>query len=255
MIANYHTHTRRCGHARGTEEEYVHNAIIRGLKILGFSDHSPYIFPEGYYSHFRMKPDQLADYASVVTGLRDKYRKEIDIHLGVELEYYPAYFADTVSFLRDHGVEYAIMALHFVGNEINEAYSGHPTEDEALLSRYCRQAMEGMDTGLYTYMAHPDLLRFTGSPDIYRKHMSQLCRKAKECGMPLEINLLGVAEGRPYPNRLFWEIAAEEGCQAVIGCDAHWSDALLDIAAAQKALVLAESVGIPIVETVELKKL
>ena len=31
MIANYHTHTPRCNHAVGTEEEYVQAAIQRGL--------------------------------------------------------------------------------------------------------------------------------------------------------------------------------------------------------------------------------
>ena len=41
MTENYHTHTARCRHATGTEEEYVLAAIDRGLKILGFSDHTP----------------------------------------------------------------------------------------------------------------------------------------------------------------------------------------------------------------------
>ena len=54
MIANYHTHTARCHHASGTEEEYIQAAIESGLRVLGFSDHTPYPFPEGYYSKMRM---------------------------------------------------------------------------------------------------------------------------------------------------------------------------------------------------------
>ena len=54
MIANYHTHTARCGHAAGTEDEYVQQAIQSGLKILGFSDHTPYWFAGEYYSRMRM---------------------------------------------------------------------------------------------------------------------------------------------------------------------------------------------------------
>ena len=57
MIANYHTHTWRCRHADGTEREYVERAIEGGLKILGFSDHSPYPFPDGYDSGMRMRLD------------------------------------------------------------------------------------------------------------------------------------------------------------------------------------------------------
>lgn len=54
MIANYHTHTPRCNHAQGSEQEYVDAALSAGLKILGFSDHTPYFFPGDYYSTFRM---------------------------------------------------------------------------------------------------------------------------------------------------------------------------------------------------------
>ena len=51
MIANYHTHTWRCMHAEGTEREYVERAIEGGLKILGFSDHTPMPYANGYVSN------------------------------------------------------------------------------------------------------------------------------------------------------------------------------------------------------------
>lgn len=35
---NYHTHTTRCYHASGKDEEYVKAAIKAGIKELGFSD-------------------------------------------------------------------------------------------------------------------------------------------------------------------------------------------------------------------------
>lgn len=253
VIANYHTHTWRCSHANGTEEEYVRNAVKRGLKTLGFADHSPYCFPAEYCSGFRMKPEQLADYACVIGDLRQRYRSQLDIHLGVEMEYYPAYFADTLSLLRDHGVEYAILAQHFIGNERNEQPSGAPTEDESRLARYCRQLMDGMNTGLFTYLAHPDMFNFVGDPAVYRQHMRALCREANACGLPVEINLLGLGEGRHYPNPLFWEIAAEEGCRAILGCDAHRPEALLDVETEKRAHELANRLGVAIVETVPLR--
>ena len=66
MLSNLHTHTSRCNHAVGTEQEYVENAISMGMKILGFSDHTPYVFPGNYYSNFRMKLHELDDYAESV---------------------------------------------------------------------------------------------------------------------------------------------------------------------------------------------
>ena len=75
MIANYHTHTWRCRHADGTEREYVERAIEGGLKILGFSDHSPYPFPDGYDSGMRMRLDQVEGYVDTVLALKKEYDK------------------------------------------------------------------------------------------------------------------------------------------------------------------------------------
>ena len=41
MIANYHTHTYRCGHAEGSERDYAEKAAKAGLRILGIADHTP----------------------------------------------------------------------------------------------------------------------------------------------------------------------------------------------------------------------
>ena len=79
MIANYHTHTHRCNHAIGREEEYVQEALKAGMKTLGWADHTPYLFPGGYYSHFRMRPVQLAGYVKTIESLREQYRGKIDI--------------------------------------------------------------------------------------------------------------------------------------------------------------------------------
>lgn len=256
MIANYHTHTPRCNHAVGTEEEYVLAAIQRGMKTLGFADHAPCCgFPDGYYSGFRMRPEQTSEYASTILNLRNKYRGRIELYAGVEMEYYPKHFNDTLSLLRDSGVEYMILGQHFIGNEIGEPYNGTPTEDEDRLKRYCHQVMDGMHTGLFSYVAHPDVFRFVGDPVIYQKYFRELCREARVCNMPLEINLLGLGEDRHYPNPMFWQLAAEEGCDAVLGCDAHKPEALLDIKTANRAYDMAKQLGLTVVDTVSLKRI
>ena len=71
MIANYHTHTHRCNHAIGREEDYVKEALKAGLKILGWADHTPYLFTGGYYSTFRMRPIQLPGYVKTIQELRE----------------------------------------------------------------------------------------------------------------------------------------------------------------------------------------
>lgn len=255
MIANYHTHTWRCNHATGREEEYVRNALERNFEILGFSDHTPYCFPEGYVSGFRMRSEQFKDYCDTVRLLQKKYADQISIPLGVEVEYYPAYFRDQLSILQDAGIEYMLLGQHFVGSEINEPYSGRATADPTILRRYCEQAMEAMQTGLFTYLAHPDLIHFVGDEQTYRHHMRQLCREARSCEVPLEVNMLGSWAGRNYPNPVFWELAAEEGCHVILGCDAHAPDHLQKEDTEKKLLVMIRDHGLPLLERVELRKI
>ena len=130
-----------------------------------------------------MRPDQLSDYCSTVVSLRDKYRGRIDIHLGLELEYYPGFLPETLPVLKDAGIEYLLLGQHFLGNEIGEPYSGKATADKNLLKRYCNQSAAAMQTGLFTYFAHPDLFHFTGSDTVYRTHMRLICREAKSLSL------------------------------------------------------------------------
>ena len=254
MLHNYHTHTPRCHHAVGTEEEYVQAALQAGLQTLGFSDHTPYPFPKVFVSGFRMGVEELPGYANAVRAVQKQYAGQIDIHLGVEAEFYPDYFADLLSLLRDHGVEYMILGQHMLGNEIGEPYLGIPNDANGL-ERYCNQSIEAMHTGLFTYFAHPDLVHFIGSADVYRTKMRRLCRAAKSCGIPLEYNLLGLKGGRHYPNPIFWELAAEEGCDVILGRDAHEPTHLLDTATEEKALEMISCLGLHLLDQVSLNKL
>ena len=75
MKANYHTHTARCGHAEGTDEEYVLAAIERGFDELGFSDHVPWPYKNGYvHPTVRMHISQMPEYLASVRALAEKYR-------------------------------------------------------------------------------------------------------------------------------------------------------------------------------------
>ncbi len=261
MIANYHTHTWRCNHASGKEFEYVENAIEAGLKILGFSDHAPYIFPPtyayppGYSSSFRMELGQLEDYIQTVLDLRKDYGESIQIPLGLELEYYPDLLPQLLPILRDQPLDYVILGQHFLDNEINAHYSGRLTHDPALLERYTSQCIDAMQTGLFTYFAHPDLLHYEGDRNIYITQARRLCREAKSCDFPLEINLLGLRDGRHYPNPLFWEVAAEENCDVILGRDAHEPVALLQTKTEKRALELVNHYGLHLLQTVPLRKI
>ena len=227
MQYNYHTHTPRCNHAFGEEREYIENAIKTGIKYLGFSDHAPMLFEGDYYSFFRMKPDQTEDYVKVIGDLKKEYENDIKIHMGLEMEYYPSCFERTLEFLSDYPYEYLILGQHALGDEERDTYSSHPTTDKRTLTRYTNQVIEGMRTKKFLYLAHPDLINYSGDNEFYREEMRRLCQCAKELDVPLEINLLGIRKNRNYPNTEFWKIASECGCAAIMGIDAHEPEDIL----------------------------
>lgn len=256
MKVNYHTHTTRCHHASGTEKEYVEAAIESGLKVLGFSDHTPYPFPnEDYATGYRMAMAELNHYVSTVLRLREEYRNDIEILLGLEVEYYPHFFQALLKELSNYPIEYILLAQHNLGNgELAEPFCYSTfTDDAKRLERYCSQLIEGMDTGCFTYLAHPDLISFIGSPQIYDQQMRRLCQHAKAIGLPLEINLLGIREDRRYPTEAFWKIAGEEQCDVILGLDAHHVDAFYHPETLVKARELAEKYRLKILEDVALK--
>ena len=161
MLANYHTHTPRCNHAVGEEQCYVERAVEGGLKLLGFSDHTPYLFDKpGYYSSFRMRPEELDDYVQTLQKLRTKYADRIELHIGLEAEYYPKLFPRLLDFLRQYPVEYLILGQHALYNEVEGIYPAQPTTDRKLLDQYLGQTLDALDSGVFTYFAHPDLFCF-----------------------------------------------------------------------------------------------
>lgn len=234
MIHNYHTHTRRCNHAAGEDREYVEAAIKAGIKTLGFSDHSPYLFPKeagSYYSSFRMRPEQLFDYVSSIESLRQEFKGQIRILTGVEIEYYPKSFPATEKFLRDSGVQYLLLGQHCFGEEYEKGAifaAGHKNAARKELEDYTSLIVECIESGRFLYVAHPDIFNYPEDRDFYLEQSERVCLAAAKNNVPLEVNLLGYTEGRHYPRKDFWQVAGKAGVKAVFGIDAHRPAAILD---------------------------
>ena len=255
MLANYHTHTWRCKHAAPNERAYIEQAIAAGIQILGFADHTPYPFPDGHTSSFRMAVAQTEDYFTTLSDLKREYAGRIEIHLGVEAEYYPSHFQALLELLRQYPCEYMLMGQHYIGDEEPGGYNGFATEDPTHLTRYVEQVLEGLSTGRFTYLAHPDLIRYPSETELYRQEITRLCQGVKALNIPVEINLLGLYETRHYPNEAFWEIAGQVGCTGIIGIDAHSPEAMNRPEAEAEAQALAARYGIPLLETVSLRSI
>ena len=103
---NLHTHSSFCDGV-DTPEEMVLEAIERGFDSMGFSGHSYMSFSPV----FREKGDRTEEYKKEVTRLREKYKQQIKIYLGLEVEMY--------SEPDMSGYDYLIGSVHYFkfGNE------------------------------------------------------------------------------------------------------------------------------------------
>lgn len=251
ILANYHTHTYRCGHASGSDREYVEEAIKAGIKILGFADHSPMPYKNGLSSGMRMTLEQTEGYFRSITDLAREYERDIKIYAGVEAEYFPEYFDSLMDFLSDYPLDYMICGQHFIDREHDSYYMGSRFDKEWVLERYVENVCSAIRSGKFLYIAHPDLPQFTGDEEIYNKHMENLCRVALEHDVPLEINVLGYTknpERPPYPTERFFKIASRVGNRIVMGIDAHHPKAFHDIRSQEILFDFAHSLNIRIDE-------
>lgn len=251
-LYNYHTHTSRCRHAVGTDEDYVIAAIESGFKVLGFSDHSPMIFDDGHESGFRMLLKDTDDYVKSIRHLQEKYKDKIDIKLGFELEYLPKLFDRIIDYLDQFDYDYLILGQHFTDNEYEASahYCGSATIQKKHLDKYIAQALDGLKTGKFAYIAHPDLIKYKGPDSIYKDRMTYFCREIKKLGYPIEFNKYGYTDRRNYPDRRFWEIAAEVGNDVIIGFDAHYPDSLRELDVYNEMKQYLNSLGIHPIESI-----
>ena len=238
MFANYHTHTTRCNHATGSDRDYVLSAIQSGVQILGFSDHAPYIYEEGFVSRMRMTMEQMGEYTESIHALKKEYAADIEIYCGLEMEYFPKRFEKTIAEIRKHPIDYLLLAQHFFDDEVGDINVGTPWADEEHLELYVNRILEGLATDLFLYVAHPDIIHFTGSAESYERQMQRLLVEFKKRNIPVEINISGLRYTDRYPNPKFVEMAKQYGNEFIIGADAHFPDCFFDIETYRRAELL-----------------
>ena len=155
-------------------------------------------------------------------------KDRISLKIGLECEYFPDYLHWLKEVIREFKLDYIIFGNHHFHTDEKFPYFGRNTKTVDMLELYEESAIEGMESGLFAYFAHPDLfMRSYPEFDRHCKLISRhICRTAARLNLPLEYNI-GYEDYNdahkittiPHPD--FWKIAAAEGCTAIIGVDAH----------------------------------
>lgn len=201
-----------------------------------------------------MLPSDAQNYADSIKELREKYKGKIDIKLGFELEYYPRLIDREIEFLKSLDYDYLILGQHYVDNEYEDyaIYSDSPTKSPAVLDKYISQVILAAKSGLFTYIAHPDLINFNGDNKLYIQKMTYMANELKKLNIPLEFNFLGYTDKRNYPNKDFWQIVSEVKNDVVIGLDAHNPNVYNDKENLERAKKYLKSLNITPLDKIEL---
>ena len=131
-------------------------------------------------------------------------------------------------------LDYLILGNHYDGSDETGMYFGS-ARTAAELRRYVEMTEKGVMTGMFAYLAHPDLFmrRYGKFDDNCRAAARDLCAVCKEKNLPMEYNLhdryrLGPMNRDGYPHPEFFEIAYDAGVDVIIGVDAHEPEELSD---------------------------
>ncbi len=227
-LADYHIHTAFCNHASGTMRDYVKHAISAGLSEMGFADHNP--LPAKYNNPYRMHPEDLDLYFSIIDDLRQQY-PGFKIKVGIELDYLESAIEFSNRFVTDNKFDYVIGSVHYHNSDASHRLTYLNDLNWEKISERFHWYFESMEkairSGLFDIIAHFDLpRRFWGDLDqtsqLYAIRVLELIKKYDLC---LEINTSGFRTKNveePFPGNVLLSQAGEMEIPITLGSDSHF---------------------------------
>lgn len=254
---SYHTHTELCKHATGYVLDFAKYAHDKGFEILGFTDHIP--FYDKRMSHCRMSMEEMEQYLNDIEEAKKLY-PNMKIYSGFEAEYYK----EDEEFYKEilKRVDYLNLGQHAIKLD-GEYVFIERLEDPKYLRQYVIELIEGMKSGYFSFVNHPDLfaLRKESWDEECDEYTHMIAKAALEYNLPLELNAQGLRRRNrfgnrkhPYPMIEFWKIIAKDypDIKVLISSDAH-SPEVLDDEAVNECLKMAEELSLNVIKYVELK--
>lgn len=232
-LIDYHVHTKRCGHARGEDREYVEAAIRSGLREIGFADHVPRFYeadqPGAAIVNRGMSWADLEDYVTTVTGLRCAY-PEIQIKLGLEVDYLPGWESRIAAIASRYPWDYLLGSVHFLP-QWDYGYIGYDKTHapREIYPAYFKQVAAAAGSKLFDVLAHIDLPRrfFKSLPEAEMAELyGELAVSLGKAAAVIELNTYAIRSAKQervgvLPERDLLRLCRREGVRVTLGSDAH----------------------------------
>jgi len=229
-VPDYHMHTPRCNHAKGSVRDYADAAIRCGLKEIGMSDHSP--MPGGFDKEWRMDRSEMASYLAEIEQVRDALPDQLTVRVGLEADFHPGTEHYVKAMIASYDWDYVIGSVHYIGDwGFDNPDTIQRWDDCNIDEAYCAYfelVAQSAQTGLFDIIGHPDLIKKFG----HRANPTNKTVKAAEeamlqavlqSGAALEISSAGLRKpvNEIYPHKRIVARAAELNIPFAFGSDAH----------------------------------
>lgn len=205
ILADYHTHTKY-SHGKGSIEDNVLEAISKGIKTIGISDHG--------YKHlaYGIKLNDIYKMREEINKLNEKY-SNIEILLGIECNILDSYGNIDINDKIVENCDYIMAGYHFAST---------PTSLRSMLN-HCNnyiikneKSREYNTKAIINAMKNNDIFIITHPGDKGDVYIEEIAKIAKNTDTRLEINS---SHGFLNTNQLV--NIKNIGNKFIIGSDAH----------------------------------
>ena len=228
-----HTHTSRCGHAGGRDEEYIEAAIARGLGAIAVTDHVPFYWlpREQHDPTLAMAPEELPRYVESVLTLKERYRTGIEVLLGLEADYVSGYEDTLARLLEAYPFDVVLGSVHWLDGWWVDApssvarYRQGQDEVDRIWARYAELVIAAARSGLFDVLSHLDLAKKFGfrSSRPFAGRQAEVVAEVARSGCAVELSSAGRRKpvGEDYPGPELVRELASAGVRFVLSSDSH----------------------------------
>lgn len=241
-LTNYHSHCSFCD-GRAPLEEFVKEAIRQGFYSYGVSSHAPLPFP----TRWTMEWEQMEAYLDEFNNLRQKYADEIELYVGLEIDYLNEESNPSVARFTELPLDYRIGSVHLLYDAAGEVVDidcspavfkervdRHFNGDVLRVVRmYFDRLFRMVELGGFDILGHADKMHYNAScyhPGLldepwYEALMKDYFSLVASRGYLVEINTKAYDSlGTFYPNSRYWELMKEYQIKVLVNSDAHYPE-------------------------------
>lgn len=241
-LTNYHSHCSFCD-GRAPLEEFVKEAISQGFYSYGVSSHAPLPFP----TRWTMEWEQMEAYLDEFKNLRSKYADEIELYVGLEIDYLNEESNPSVARFTELPLDYRIGSVHLLYDAAGEVVDidcspavfkervdRHFNGDVLRVIRmYFDRLFRMVELGGFDILGHADKMHYNAScyhPGLldepwYEALMKDYFSLVASRGYLVEINTKAYDSlGTFYPNSRYWELMKEYQIKVLVNSDAHYPE-------------------------------